>query len=111
MIEIQLKKNACFLKANGHAGAGEIGKDIVCAAVSTLICTLAQCILNADIDRMLASAPHLDIGNDGSGRAVIFCEPKKEFQKYVLIQFKTIETGLEMLQLKHPEAVMIKYIS
>ena len=42
MINVSIDTSGCReIKLKGHAGAGEIGKDIVCAAVSALFRTLA----------------------------------------------------------------------
>lgn len=38
MIKITVRKD--YIKAEGHAGYGESGKDIVCSGVSTLLQTL-----------------------------------------------------------------------
>ncbi len=50
MIQIEhiITKKNCFLKVSGHANFGEIGKDIVCAGVSSLYSALAKCVENAD---------------------------------------------------------------
>ncbi len=48
MIKAELKKqgNELILIVKGHAGYGEYGKDIVCAAVSALVSTLACHLAN-----------------------------------------------------------------
>ena len=45
MIEIigAITEDRCEMIAHGHAGYAPIGQDIVCAAVSSLLCTLALC--------------------------------------------------------------------
>ena len=45
MIEIvgSITEDRCEIVAYGHAGYAPIGQDIVCAAVSSLLCTLALC--------------------------------------------------------------------
>ena len=45
MIEIigAITEDRCEIVAHGHAGYAPIGQDIVCAAVSSLLCTLALC--------------------------------------------------------------------
>jgi uncharacterized protein YsxB (DUF464 family) len=40
MIRVEIRPDA--VRITGHAGCGEIGHDIVCAAVSTLFYTLAE---------------------------------------------------------------------
>lgn len=43
-IEIRKNKTGFTVKAEGHAGYDEYGKDIVCASISMLCYTLAECI-------------------------------------------------------------------
>lgn len=49
MLKAVLQKNEdeLILTVKGHAGYGEYGKDIVCAAVSTLVSTLACYLTNS----------------------------------------------------------------
>ena len=42
MITIIVDASRCKVSVNGHAGYDEPGKDIVCAAVSILVYTLAE---------------------------------------------------------------------
>ncbi len=46
MIKINIKKNQITI--TGHAGYEESGKDIVCAAVSSIIITTVNAILSID---------------------------------------------------------------
>jgi len=54
MIEIKYNPHVRRLRVYGHAGSGDYGKDIVCAAVSALVLTLAQALTeitsDADVD-------------------------------------------------------------
>lgn len=43
-IEIRKNKTGFTVKAEGHAGYDEYGKDIVCASISMLCYTLSECI-------------------------------------------------------------------
>lgn len=42
MIEIRYSPETLALLVQGHAGAGEKGKDLICCAVSVLVQTLAE---------------------------------------------------------------------
>jgi len=57
MIRVVKKNNT--IKISGHAGYDKIGKDIVCASVSSIIATVVNSIMNIDKD----SITYLDDGN------------------------------------------------
>ena len=42
MVRVVYEVEACRVRVEGHAGAGEFGRDPVCAAVSALCLTLAE---------------------------------------------------------------------
>ena len=48
MIEIVYDRMRLRLTADGHAGFAEAGQDIVCAAVTILVYTLAAAVGNMD---------------------------------------------------------------
>ena len=47
MIHINLEKNGRLVtfRAQGHAGAAQKGEDLVCAAVSALVLTLSEALI------------------------------------------------------------------
>ena len=57
------------LFVNGHAGYAEVGQDIVCSAVSCLVCALAGYIRNecdgAKIHALRSGIASLECGADG----------------------------------------------
>ena len=48
MIKVSIKKNQIIIK--GHANYDELGKDIVCASVSSMVITTVNAILRIDND-------------------------------------------------------------
>ena len=42
MVRVVYEAETCRVRVEGHAGAGEFGRDPVCAAVSALCLTLAE---------------------------------------------------------------------
>ena len=46
MIKVSIKKNQIIIK--GHANYDELGKDIVCASVSSMVITTVNAILRID---------------------------------------------------------------
>lgn len=80
-----------ILRAEGHAGYAEKGKDIVCAAVSVLMQTLACSVGTC-------------MGNDGKGFSVVCKKSNDDIAK-----FELVTDGLALLQREYPENV--RYIN
>lgn len=80
-----------ILRAEGHAGFAEKGKDIVCAAVSVLMQTLACSVGTC-------------MGNDGKGFSVV-CKKSNDN----IAKFELVTDGLALLQREYPENV--RYIN
>lgn len=80
-----------ILRAEGHAGYAEKGKDIVCAAVSVLMQTLACSVGTC-------------MGNDGKGISVV-CKKSNDN----IAKFELVTDGLALLQREYPENV--RYIN
>lgn len=57
MIRVKISSNT--ISISGHAGYADVGKDIVCASVSSVIGTVVNCIMNIDRD----SINYCDDGN------------------------------------------------
>lgn len=87
--------------AVGHAGFGK--PDIVCAAISTLCCTLLQCMQYMEEAGQLVSFGW----GGGSGDFVLDCEIQEhsvfEAGNYIHMAL----TGFEMLAKEYPEHVKI----
>lgn len=84
-------EDAMILRAEGHAGFAEKGKDIVCAAVSVLMQTLACSVGTC-------------MGNDGKGFSVV-CKKSNDN----IAKFELVTDGLVLLQREYPENV--RYIN
>lgn len=80
-----------ILRAEGHAGYAEKGKDIVCAAVSVLMQTLACSVGTC-------------MGNDGKGFSAV-CKKSNDN----IAKFELVTDGLALLQREYPENV--RYIN
>lgn len=93
MIQVTYNEveDAMILRAEGHAGYAEKGKDIVCAAVSVLMQTLA-----------CSAGPCM--GNDGKGFSVV-CKKSNDN----IAKFELVTDGLALLQREYPENV--RYIN
>ncbi len=90
MIKVTFDAETMELTMEGHAGAAERGKDIVCSAVSTLFYTLAYAL--AENGAAFDQPPEVEI-RDGYGR--IRCVPKDEYVGTIQLIYWTILIGLE----------------
>ncbi len=96
MVKITLQKHPCLrLKATGHAGAAPHGEDLVCAGISTLLCTLAAQLELAGC----RSCARLEPG---------FAELRAERSRAALAAFSFAETGLQLLAGQYPLYVRIQ---
>ena len=89
MIRVECGRNK--LTVSGHAGAGEYGHDLVCAAVSALVLTLCECVKKSENEKKVIVR---------GGSAEIFCEGMEK-------TFDVICTGLKTIEEMHPENVKV----
>lgn len=91
-----------MVKAEGHAGAGKYGSDIVCAAVSVLMQTLANEVEEA------ARAGVIAMGNvaHGNGWMKVEVQPNADcFGDMVEAWVELVQDGLDALAESYPENV------
>lgn len=86
------------MEMHGHAGAGEYGSDMVCCALSTLLCTLENMLM----DHNEALHPSISRSN---GEARYTCHPTKGNKQLARIIYQTIFIGFEMLAHSYPDNV------
>ena len=98
MIEVTLHKDGGYsLHSKGHAGAAPKGKDIVCAAVSVLMYTAAQLLLEEQ-----------DSGTEGIDIKVGYGEMRltaKTLPEDTLLRLEGVETGLALVAARYPTQV------
>lgn len=96
MVKITLRKRPYLhLAAIGHAGAAPHGEDLVCAGISTLLCTLAAQLELAGC----SSTARLEPG---------YADLRAERSRSSLAAFSFAETGLQMLAMQYPQYVCIE---
>ena len=103
-FQLDKDKKKITFKLKGHAGAGSIGKDLVCAAASMLAYTLAQSI--KDESEMYGyETPTIKLN---SGDAKIECQCDTE-NKYItaLHTFSVIQNGYMLLEHQYPRLVKL----
>lgn len=94
-----------LLRIKGHAGAGPIGADPVCAAVSILIYTAAQCALELYEDERLQQWPIVEIE---SGKSLVAADARQAHIGKVGQIFETVMTGFYLLAKQYPQYVTVK---
>ena len=101
MIEVTYYRNINRLVMVGHAGAGAIGEDLVCAAASMIAYTLV-----ANVDRLVecgqAREPVISMKE---GDTVITCNAVRRYRDVVTLVFDSVLMGLELLAMKHPQNI------
>ena len=97
MINIEFNPKTFTIDVKGHAEHDEKGKDIVCAAISTLFYTLAESLYNSKA--MLSE--DIDF-SDEDGNGHISCKPKVEYEANISLIYWTILTGFDIVA-KHYE--------
>ena len=102
-VSFSTADEAVRVKAFGHANTAPFGQDIVCAAVSALVCTFAAVLREAEEMGKLLS---LDIRLE-HGEAEIFCKPKPAHRKEVMAWLRYLEAGVDALAERYPEAVLM----
>lgn len=108
MIEVEIRetnKGSFTLSLKGHAGAADIGQDIICASATTLAYTAAQYIKDMSKMDKLNSKPTLILKK---GNAKVTCTPKDDYYDECRQAYLVIATGFNLLAENYPEYVTLK---
>lgn len=98
MTRISYDRDDLKMDIVGHAGAGEYGKDTVCAALSILAMTLEK--------RLDDSAElFLPAVEKSPGRITLFCRVGEEAEKECREVFDTVFAGFLLLAENYPQYV------
>lgn len=92
------------VKAEGHAGAGEYGRDIVCAAVSVLLQTLANEVTEAARAGLLA----VGVVAHGDGWMKVEMTPTDQTQDMADAWVELVQDGINALAESYPENVELE---
>lgn len=92
------------VKAEGHAGAGEYGQDIVCAAVSVLLQTLANEVMEAARAGLLA----VGVVAHGDGWMKVEMTPTDQTQDMADAWVELVQDGIDALAESYPENVELE---
>ncbi len=107
MIQVTYDRSARRLTATGHAGQGAPGHDLVCAAVSALVLTLASNVATFATQNALRRQ-ELRLKE---GDACISCLPVSKMRAVVTLVFDTVCSGFELLETLYPENIKFTVIA
>lgn len=100
MIQAAYEREAHRLTVKGHAQSAAKGHDLVCAAVSILVFTLAQTIYDLDEKGFLTEyVVRLDEGD-----AELSC--KSEYNRCCKTVFDVVRNGFQLLSAQYPDNVI-----
>ena len=98
MTRVRYGRGNYWMEIDGHAGAGEPGQDIVCAAATMLMRTLEEAVQRHG-ESMRPGIRHR------AGYARIQCSPARGARTRCRTIFETVFVGYELLSERYPEHV------
>ena len=98
-ISIERQGDTYTVILEGHAGFKEAGKDIVCAGISALACTLINCLENLKEKERVEEFEYIE--KDGMLK-VTFTGDSTE----LLATLETIEIGFMMMAENYPKNIL-----
>ena len=101
MIRIVYRRDEHSVRICGHAGSGEAGHDLVCAAVSILAYTLSSYVMRMEESGAVIHSSAVLC----SGEAMIVCTPTKEMSGEVMRVMDSICEGFKILAGEFPKNV------
>ena len=103
MVEILYHRDRHRVSVTGHAG-GEIGQDLVCASVTTLVYTIATFVENMEV----AGQVRYPTVKVKEGDAIISCDCASRYKGGITLVFDSICAGFELIARQYPEKVSYK---
>ena len=101
MIKVVYHRDLNRVAVEGHAHSGEVGHDLVCAAASALICTLAAFARNT-LNATQSESCAIKLN---SGDAEVSCEAKGAYKSAITLVFDSICAGFELLAQNYPDNI------
>ena len=106
MLKVVYHKAYNRLTVSGHADAGEIGHDLVCAAASILAMTLGENVKHMEEVRAVRN-PIIRIAE---GDAEISCAASPAYRNVVMQTFQAVIVGFEILADKFPDNISFEIL-
>lgn len=101
MIQTTYQRGEHRLTVDGHTMTGEAGHDALCAAVLTLVYTLAAALVDLTAAGEISS-PDASLKE---GHSVLQCHSSYRSRGAVLLTFDTIARGLALLATRYPKLI------
>ena len=98
MTRIRYDPKQYALEIDGHAGAGPVGEDLVCAAVSILGWTLLAGADKPEFDAEIRV-------DEGVANIAVRCRPREGSEQDCRVMLDTIWDGFQVLAEQEPEFV------
>lgn len=102
---IGVQGDKLWLSMYGHAGGGEYGHDLICAAATTLAYTLAQVVTNMNERGELKEAPVIHIAQ---GEALINFRPREPERGRIIMD--VLRAGLGCLAHNYPQNIALYFV-
>lgn len=102
---IGAREDELWLNMYGHAEGGAYGHDLICAAATTLVYTLAQVVTNMDERGELKEAPVVHITQ---GEAQISFRPRDAERGRITME--VLQAGLGCLAHNYPQNISLFFI-
>lgn len=101
MIQVVYHREYHRVSVKGHAHSGEHGRDLICAACSALVITLAD-----NAAAMKKSGHVRAVRTDlASGDALVACAPASRYNNIVTVIFDAICMGFDRLAKEYPDYI------
>ena len=104
-VKFRQENGVLSMEVRGHTGFAELGRDPVCAGVSTMAMTVAQCAQDMGQAGKLQKAAHVVVR---SGRVLATVKPKEEYLPEALHLYQVGLTGMQLLAEVYPESVVLE---
>ena len=103
MTRVRYDRAGLRMRMEGHAGAGEYGRDIVCAAESILLLVLERQLQELEGENRVSVVK-------GPGAAEISCCPAREKTLRFRDVFETVFLGYQLLENMYPAFVRTELV-
>lgn len=102
MINVIYDRNHMKVTVEGHSGAAEKGKDLICAMASMLTYNLAYALASFGTDKEIVKDVRSSL-EEGFG--VIECTPVRRREFEALLMMDTICAGFELMAMNYPDNI------
>lgn len=105
-VSFEAEKKTVTMMVTGHAKSAEAGRDLICAAVSALVITLAQNARFLEARKMLKEAPGIVL-SEGASEVTCTAKTKESFRD-VIYTYHVIQRGMMVLAHNYPQYIAVK---